>query len=179
MTWYFSCLPNQSWHTKGQEQELLAFNILPFLALFRTDLRVYLVSPVTDGKPNKKELQDFPTKKPNKTSFLGLNPNSSLFSFLDKEHKRGSKTKEVAEKILDWFILFTKRRLHSHDDLVLNKHIQKYRNSDFHTHAIMIVTTWVSPRVKSVLPCARGSNPHLELIGRISTGVLPSLLLPP
>lgn len=39
--------------------------------------------------------------------------------------------------------------------------------------------TWVSPRVKRALPCALGSNPHFELIGRISSGVRPSLLLPP
>lgn len=39
--------------------------------------------------------------------------------------------------------------------------------------------TWVSPRVKRALPCARGSNPQRELIVRNSSGLLPSLLFPP
>ena len=39
--------------------------------------------------------------------------------------------------------------------------------------------TWVSPRVKRAFPCALGSNPHCELIKRISNGFRPSLLFPP
>lgn len=39
--------------------------------------------------------------------------------------------------------------------------------------------TCVSPRVKRALPCALGSNPHLELIGRIPSAYRPSLLFPP
>lgn len=44
---------------------------------------------------------------------------------------------------------------------------------------IRLHQTCVSPRVKRALPCALGSNPHLELIGRISSKARPSLLLPP
>lgn len=59
--------------------------------------------------------------------------------------------------------------------------LQKYHNyfpsTGFHTkwHS----QTCVSPRVKSALPCALGSNPQPEFIKRIPDGVRPSLRFPP
>ena len=44
--------------------------------------------------------------------------------------------------------------------------------------SVAIVSTWVSPRVKSPEPCVRGRRPTSALIGRISSGRLPSGLTP-